>query len=376
VPVEPSPTPGRSDLTVETARSRIARLESNTAPAGESGAAERTELAFLHAYLGNAATTSGDLAAARSEYEQALRFDPDFRLARLNLATVLINLDRHGQADEVIRDALVRDPDDARALYLQGESRYQTGRLAEAIESWERSLELRPSPEVRSRLEQARRFDRAEQGFLRSSGAHFSLKFDGEAASPALAEEVLAFLERSHAELSGRFYHVPPGVIQVTLYSRESFHETTESPDWVGGLYDGQIRIPAGGLATLTPRARRVLLHELTHCFVASKTHGNVPQWLQEGIAQVVEGRRSSRRDRAALAQAYEALGTPEFGAEFSYPKSLSQLEFFLETWSESHLNDLLDHLARGTDIDEAMVSVTGLSYGDFLRGWADSLGE
>jgi len=61
----------------------------------------------------------------------------------------------------------------------------------------------------------------------------------------------------------------------------------------VGALNDGRIRVPVQGLTQLTPALSLVLKHELTHSFVRQKTRAAAPTWVQEGIAQWMEGKRS-----------------------------------------------------------------------------------
>jgi len=56
----------------------------------------------------------------------------------------------------------------------------------------------------------------------------------------------------------------------------------------------------------MTAELSRVLKHELTHSFVGQKTHGHAPTWLQEGLAQWMEGKRSGD-NAAALVQIYDA---------------------------------------------------------------------
>jgi len=70
--------------------------------------------------------------------------------------------------------------------------------------------------------------------------------------------------------------------------------DITEAPSWAGAVNDGKLRIPVGGLSSITPQVERVLKHELTHSFVASIAAGRCPTWLNEGLAQVMEGRDSS----------------------------------------------------------------------------------
>ena len=368
VPVNP---PSDTLVTVTSARARIAVLEREV-QAADSPAHTRRELSLLYAWLGNTALKGNDFDGADREYQSALEHDPGLMVARLNRATALINLSRYNTADEILNDILSADSDNARALDLLGESAVQTGRLEEGISLWEKSLSLHPAEGLAARLARARRLLAAEEGYERSQGAHFALTFDGGEASPELANEILSYLEQVYSELSVRFAHEPEAVIHATLYSTHAFRDATSSPDWVGGLFDGQIRIPIRGLTHLVPQMKQVLAHELAHCFIASRSRGNAPQWIQEGLAQVVEG-KTARLARAGLLAERGAAGT-EYNADFSYLKALSQMEFFLDRWSPAHLNDLLDHLGRGDDIETSLKTTTGTSYAEFLSAWGDWL--
>lgn len=351
---------------LERIRELSAMLEG--AAAGTETLSVRASLAAMHAYLGNLAVRSGDYEEAEARYRRALDHDPALPVARLNLSAVLITIDRHEAAESILVDVLSQDPGNARAQELLGEAAFQTGRIDEAIERWEKAIAGGAGGSLPARLDKARMLKEAEEGFKETGGGRFALRYDGEEASPRLAREILAYLGQAHSELSGRLGHYPDAVIHVILYSRTSFQAVTGAPDWVGGIFDGQVRIPIRGLHHLTPQARRVLMHELTHSFVASKTRGRAPRWLQEGVAQLMEGRSASRQ-KAGLAGGY-ASGGRAYAASFDYAKSLSQIEFLVEGWSAFHLNDLLDHLGRGTDIDGAMRAAIGLSYGEFLTAW------
>ena len=121
---------------------------------------------------------------------------------------------------------------------------------------------------------------------------------------------MLDYLEEQYWQITETFRHSPPQPITVQLFPEREFRSVTLAPDWAGGVYDGKIRVPLGGLTRLTPDARRVLVHELTHAVVHSKSRGGAPRWLHEGLAQMAEGRTLLRRDARALSSRLEA--TPE----------------------------------------------------------------
>lgn len=370
------PPPGGMEALPEDPNGWTALLRDLEARAGRPGADEaglRRRIAVLHTLLGNEAARSGDLDGAESSYRLAADNDPGLMAPVLNLSRVRIAQGRNDDAERILDAALATWPEDPTALALRAEVAYRTDRLDEAVELWERSIALRPSEDLSSRLAKARRELQAEEGYYRSDAPHFTLKYDGEKASEALSREILDHLETAYGDLTSRFNVYPASVIIVTLYPRESFHDVTESPRWVGGLFDGQIRIPVGGLTRLTAAARGVFTHELSHAVVWHKTRGNCPRWLQEGIAQWVEG-KSARPHARELVQRYAETQPADLEAAFSYPMALSLLERFLETWSFSHLLDVLEILGRGGDLDAAFLSATGGTAGDFYASWLAAL--
>ncbi len=350
---------------------RIATLEGSLR-GGPGEEALRREGALLHTLVGNRHFAAGRYDEAERSYRRARDHDPDLRAARINHATALIHLDRLDTAGAIARLLIAEDPDDPLALVLGGEIAFRENRLDEAIALWDRAARHGGVAGIEDRLEKAGRLRAAEVGFDRVADARFDLRYDGAEAAPEIADAILRHLDGVFDALVARLGHVPSRPIGVVLYPRTSFHEATESEDWVGGLFDGLVRIPVGGLDRVTPRMAGVLAHELTHAFLTTQTRNNAPRWIQEGYAQVMEGKRAGRS--AGAIAAIRATGGREPDPEFTYLKSLSQMEFFLDHWSDAGLRNLLDHLGRGTDIDTSLRRVTGLGYEDFLRAWGDWL--
>jgi len=84
---------------------------------------------------GDAAVTSGDLAAATDAYETALAVDPRNRAAYIALAQVARKQGLQGKAIRLYREALLIDPTDVQALSGQGQAMVEKGAIAKAQEN-------------------------------------------------------------------------------------------------------------------------------------------------------------------------------------------------------------------------------------------------
>ena len=175
---------------------------------------------------------------------------------------------------------------------LAGWAYYGMNKMDQAVAEWKRSLALRADPEVQAALDKAQRDKQEEESYKENESTHFTLRYSG-AAEPELARDVLRTLEAHFSEIESELDFTPPDSIGVVLYTQQAFADITRAPGWVGALNDGRIRVPVQGLTSMTPELSRVLKHELTHSFVGQKTRGRAPTWIQEGLAQWMEGKRS-----------------------------------------------------------------------------------
>jgi len=170
------------------------------------------------------------------------------------------------------------------------------------------------------------------------------------------------------------------------LYTQQAFADITRAPQWVGALNDGRIRVPVQGLTGVDQELSRVLKHELTHSFVQQKTHGHAPTWIQEGVAQWMEGQRSSENG-AALAQIYSeghaaALGRLEGswmgmsgdGARYAYAWALANVEYIVQSNGMGDIERILDRIGTGMSTEEALKEVLHSDYADVMQSTAEYL--
>jgi Peptidase MA superfamily len=132
-----------------------------------------------------------------------------------------------------------------------------------------------------------------------------------------------------------------------------------------------------------------LVTHELTHLVFNTATENvyhPAPFWLNEGIATYLSEGISARWQAALnLGIANQALiplqgmaGT--FGAgdtrfDLGYSESVSAVDFFVKTYTEPKLWELVRSYAEGVSDDDAFTRATGGDMAAFNKAWMESLG-
>src|ERR1700742_2967568 len=234
----------------------------------------------------------GDMEHALNDERSALTFVPDDPMILMNVAYLHLKRSEYKASMEYLERARRVAPDDPEVAKLEGWAYYGMVKLDQAVAEWRRALAIAPDPEVMAALAKAERDRREEQNYRENESIHFTLHYDGN-SEPELAKEILRALEMHFGSIESELNYTPPDSISVVLYTQQAFADITQAPAWVGALNDGRIRVPVQGLNEVTPELSRVLRHELTHSFIQQKTRGHAPTWIQEGLAQWMEGKRS-----------------------------------------------------------------------------------
>jgi hypothetical protein len=189
-------------------------------------------------------------------------------------------------------------------------------------------------------------------------------------AEARIAESVAIVPEKLAIEICRREEDLPG---DSTAHSR--------LPGWLGGTYDGEIRVLSDPLREGTPHSLYVFLtHEMVHAVLAAIPGRRIPGWFEEGLA-VFMSQNLPEDYREALAEALrerrvfrlDALDGPFTqlaGAKvaLAYAQATSVVEYLLSRWGEGQLKDrILRARRRGFD---AMLRSEALSPFLIEQGW------
>ncbi|MFC2058049.1 peptidase MA family metallohydrolase [Chloroflexota bacterium] len=192
-----------------------------------------------------------------------------------------------------------------------------------------------------------------------------------------LAQDVGVYLEQP---VKIYIYASPSDLKGALIYPEE----------WTGGLVFIDygiiaIGVPPGDLAW----GKRALAHELCHLVIHQMTfnpYGDLPLWLDEGLAGYAEGAFRSEYqyllDKAVSegslisVQSLSSNFPADSGeANLSYAQSYSVVEFLIRDYGKERMLQLLDVFKEGSSYDKALMEVYGFDTGELDALWRASLG-
>ncbi len=317
----------------------------------------------------------GNTPLARTYYEKALHLQPENPILLSHYTVVLLRTGAAREALSSAEHAVRLAPDSADAYAVLGAAQYASDRTSDAIRSWKRSLALHADPVVERLLAKAQRDAATEESFSENQSSHFTLRYEGKQTSESLRRVILATLESQHDELSQTLGTAPRDTITVILYTNQAFFDVTQAPSWTGAINDGKMRIPMSGLDAVTPELARILKHELAHSFITYISRGRCPQWLHEGIAQLLEPRGLDGRGQR-LSQLFQAQHALPFNmleggfmnlssaeATLAYDESLAAVQYIQETYGMSDVQRILQRIGEGSSPEAALRATVHSGY-------------
>lgn len=205
----------------------------------------------------------------------------------------------------------------------------------------------------------------------------------GEELMEAAQQALVKHAETTNSELEEQ--------VKIYIYGcTEDLHDAVIYTDeWTGGMAFPEYGIIAIGVAPNNLQwGKRAVTHELSHMVIYQVTYSplsNVPAWLDEGLAMYSEGGLLSnfklRLKKAVSADALFSIrsisgnfpaATEE--AELAYAQSYSLVEFLIENFGSSKMQELLQAFSAGISLDDALMEVYGFDSRQLETDWRRTL--
>ncbi len=281
-------------------------------------------------------------AESAERQRQALKFDPAYLPAKMQLAQDLLRLGQDDEGWELVDEVQKADPYDVVAFNLTT---------------------------LRDRIAK----------FQTLKSEHFLVRMDPQEAA-IYGQDALALLEKAHATLTKKY-----GLELKQQTIVEIFPEQKDFAIRTFGLPGGQgyLGVCFGRLITANSPAARpgssanwqaILWHEFCHVVTLTLTKNKMPRWLSEGISVFEErqqrgnwGEKMQPRYRAMIlgddltpvSQLSGAFLKPKTPAHlgFAYFESSLVVEFLIERFGLEKMKRILADLAKGVEINEAIAA-------------------
>ncbi|OIP39476.1 hypothetical protein AUJ95_05570 [Candidatus Desantisbacteria bacterium CG2_30_40_21] len=219
---------------------------------------------------------------------------------------------------------------------------------------------------------------------------HFVVTFTQK--DQKIAETTLRIVDNFHSQiklcLGDYAMNVP--VYIIIAPSREVFEYLGGVREkWAVGLATGNNRI-----VIFSPRKfgdkseiERLIKHEYIHILLHQATGGNgLPRWLNEGLALYYESNVWRVSDDIRLAEAvltHSIIPLDQLNfyfpsnrkrAELAYSQSIDIVTYIMKEYGYERLKQIIEEIARGCDIDTAMINSLGVDSLSLSTAWHTTL--
>ena len=180
----------------------------------------------------------------------------------------------------------------------------------------------------------------------------------------------------------------------VDIYVYPTYDDLQEAilfePSWTGGrAFSDQNIVIMGTSGSNSGWDEDTVIHELTHVLVGHFTFsclGDVPLWLNEGLAVYSEGPLDARfqnsLDRAiqndtllSVRSISGSFSEVSDQADLSYGQSYSLVNFLIETYGQDKMTELLGGLRDGLTLDQALEQTYGFDVDGLEEAWRQAIG-
>lgn len=291
-------------------------------------------------------------------------------------------------ARQALNDSLELEPRNALALELLGEIENLQQNFEKAEYYYKRSYLVSPSTRLRQKIEKIQKEHLVEKTLDTYDEEHFIIKYrKGEKGYEGYWLKNL--LRDTYSQLSKDFGTYFNHKITVLFYAGKEFHDVTGQSIWVGGLYDGKIRLPAYRQGFKETDLRAAATHEMTHAFVASISGMRAPAWIHEGLAQYEQNKvqpvditifNAALRAKSLmpmdrlLSETLQMDKMNPLEVALFYQEVFMLVRYMIERYQMYRMKEILVKFKEGKQAEQAIEEVLGISTGQLEKEWLATL--
>lgn len=197
-----------------------------------------------------------------------------------------------------------------------------------------------------------------------------------------LARVAIDTLNHSYEELVQLFDVTPSNDLVLKFLTPNDFQRETGAPAWTSAMYyNGEITVPINPRRSIDIRElSRALRHEYVHAVTAELSNQRIPAWIDEGLAQIIEGPPNPVLGPALRRWSTENLALPLSWLEdgfmslddelvpVAYAQSLLGARSIVNRYGYSAVKSYLTYLANGDEEPVAFELAFGVDKEEFQR--------
>jgi tetratricopeptide (TPR) repeat protein len=342
----------------------------------------KTDVALCYLAIGWQALDKGDLGGGERNFNDCLTYSEQYQ-AYEGLGYIAGKKNDLALSEKYYLKALEINPGAEEALLNLGIVYYYEEKLDQALESLTKYAQANPADETaKYYIEKIKRESPVENGLDTRETGHFVVKYSGSNKN-LVSDWLLPVLEEAYSVVGERLGYYPDRKITVILYTDQDFETATDSPGWAGAIFDGKIRIPIKGASGSNDLLRKMVIHEYAHAVIFELAGAACPTWLNEGLAQIMEGAAVDQADGVAMSYVKlkgHAIPLESLNGSFTsmssenaysaYMMSLSAVDFLRKKYGMSSIKAILAGIKEGKSLDGATMAALRISLDDFVERW------
>ena len=197
-----------------------------------------------------------------------------------------------------------------------------------------------------------------------------------------IARQVSTYVVAIHDDLANLFGAIPPFRTSIRLMEEQDFYKLTGAPEWTNAMFfRGEIIIPLNSESDIDlDNLNRSVRHEYSHAVFSSMSAGRIPGWIDEGLAQWIEGAENpvlkaslKKYLQSATPIALQLLQggftkLPSSMVPAAYAESLIAMQAIVRAYGTEKIGAYLTNLRNGVPSDRAFESTFRVSPGLFEK--------